>query len=50
MQSEPLNVDHKPELKEESKRILAAGGRIEAFKDPDNEAEFIGPQRVWLAH
>jgi hypothetical protein len=48
MQSEPLNVDHKPEIKEEAERILNAGGRIEAFKDPENEAESIGPQRVWL--
>lgn len=43
MQSEPLNVDHKPEIKEEAERILNAGGRIEAFKDPENEAESIGP-------
>lgn len=28
-----LTVDHKPELEEETKRILANRGRIAAFKD-----------------
>jgi len=28
-----LTVDHKPELEEESKRIIANRGRIAAFKD-----------------
>jgi len=48
MHSEALSIDHKPELTKEAERILNEGGRIEAFKDPDNETQTIGPQRVWL--
>ena len=45
-----MSRDHKPELKEESERILAKGGRIDSFKDYYNNGEPIGPQRVWLKH
>ena len=48
MQSEALSRDHKPEEKDEEERILRCGGRIDAFRDPDNEDEEIGPRRVWL--
>ena len=41
-----LSRDHKPSDKDEAERIKSKGGRIEAFKDEDNE--FIGPQRVWI--
>ena len=44
----PLNVDHKPELELEADRILSAGGRIQAFRDPENTDQWIGPERVWL--
>lgn len=43
-----LNRDHKPELKDESERILKKGGRIDSFRDYYNNGEPIGPQRVWL--
>lgn len=32
----------------ERERIINEGGRIDAFKDPENEGQTIGPQRVWL--
>ena len=38
--------DHKPSETDEAKRILKAGGRIEAFQDLDGKP--IGPLRVWL--
>jgi len=42
-----LTRDHKPSEKDEAKRILNKKGRIEAFVD--EEGEYVGPQRVWLA-
>lgn len=42
-----LSNDHKPDLKEEAKRILKSGGRIEPYKQPTGK--FYGPHRVWLA-
>lgn len=44
--SHNLSRDHKPDEKDESARIKKNGGRIEPFRDEDNE--FIGPARVWL--
>jgi serine/threonine protein phosphatase PrpC len=44
----PLSNDHKPELFAESRRIIAAGGRIE--KSKDSTGKFAGPNRVWLRH
>ena len=42
-----LTRDHKPSCKDEAKRVMREGGRIEPYKDP-NTGEFIGPLRVWL--
>jgi serine/threonine protein phosphatase PrpC len=41
-----LSRDHKPDDKDESTRILRAGGRIEAYQD--EEGNPLGPARVWL--
>jgi len=41
-----LSRDHKPCDKEEHKRIISKGGRVEPFKDENGE--FVGPPRVWL--
>lgn len=43
-----LSIDHKPDMAEESKRILGMGGRIDTFHDSSNNDEPIGPYRVWL--
>jgi serine/threonine protein phosphatase PrpC len=45
---QPLSIsrDHKPSEPEEKERILSSGGRVEAFKNEDNED--VGPLRVWL--
>ena len=48
IEATPLGRDHKPELKDESERILKKGGRIDSFRDYYNNGEPIGPQRVWL--
>jgi len=43
-----LSRDHKPDLEDESERILGKGGRIEAYQD--EEGNSLGPARVWLRH
>ena len=41
----PLSIDYKPEIPEETKRILMCGGEVRQLK---NElGEYIGPYRVW---
>jgi len=45
-QAVALSRDHKPDLPDEKKRILASNGRVEACKGADGNT--IGPQRVWL--
>jgi serine/threonine protein phosphatase PrpC len=44
--SHDLSRDHKPSDKDESERIIKRRGRIEPFRDEDDQ--FIGPARVWL--
>jgi len=44
--SHDLSRDHKPSEKDEAERIIKRRGRIEPFRDENNE--FIGPARVWL--
>lgn len=44
----PLSRDHKPDDPEESKVILAGGGRIDSYRD--QQGNQIGPMRVWLKH
>ena len=46
--AEELSKDHKLDLEVECERVLAAGGRVESFKDTLNPNESIGPRRVWL--
>ena len=41
----PLSRDHKPEIKEESQRIVRSGGRVEKFTENGVKS---GPYRVWL--
>ena len=41
----PLSIDYKPDLPEEKRRILVAGGEVEKLKCEDGE--WIGPYRVW---
>jgi len=45
-QAVALSRDHKPDLADEKKRILASNGRVEACKGADGNT--IGPPRVWL--
>ncbi|KAL8443353.1 hypothetical protein Emed_006877 [Eimeria media] len=44
-QAVELTRDHKPDLQDERRRILAAGGRIAALQE---DGEPCGPLRVWL--
>ena len=44
--SENLSRDHKPNEEDEMKRILSNGGRIQPYKDENNNP--IGPERVWV--
>mmetsp|Transcript_28424 Transcript_28424/g.20533 ORF Transcript_28424/g.20533 Transcript_28424/m.20533 type:complete len:223 (-) Transcript_28424:87-755(-) len=44
----PLSEDHKADLPEETRRILASNGRIEHYKGA--RGEDVGPARVWLKH
>lgn len=41
-----LSRDHKPDEEDEAARILARGGRIEAYRDENGDP--LGPARVWL--
>ena len=41
----PLSIDYKPELPEESNRIMMAGGVVEQMKDDFGQP--VGPYRVW---
>lgn len=41
----PLSRDHKPEIKEESQRIIRCGGRVDKFSENGIKS---GPYRVWL--
>ena len=41
-----LSKDHKPSDPTEAAKIKKCGGRIEPYKDENNQ--FIGPARVWL--
>lgn len=42
----PLTRDHKPDDPIEAKVILAAGGRIDSYRD--SHGNKVGPERVWL--
>ena len=42
----PLSIDFKPELPEETNRIVMAGGEVEQMKDEYGEG--LGPDRVWV--
>ena len=44
--SQNLSRDHKPSEEDEMKRILSNGGRIQPYKDENNNP--IGPERVWV--
>ena len=43
-----LSRDHKPECEDEEIRIIQSGGRVDSYRDEDNNNEPIGPKRVWL--
>lgn len=41
-----ISRDHKPSEKDESARIIRAGGRVQQYRDPMSH-ELLGPLRVW---
>lgn len=41
-----LTRDHKPDDSQEAQRIIAAGGRIDSYRDQNGNK--LGPERVWL--
>ena len=41
-----MSNDHKPSEPIEAAKIKKCGGRIEPYRDENNQ--FIGPSRVWL--
>ena len=43
--SKNLTRDHKPSEPDEMDRIIASGGKVEAYRD--NLGNFVGPERVW---
>ena len=43
-----LTRDHKPDDPQESQVIIAAGGRIDSYRD--SQGHKVGPERVWLKH
>ena len=43
--SKNLTRDHKPSEPDEMDRIIASGGKVEAYRD--NYGNFVGPERVW---
>ena len=43
--SKNLTRDQKPSEPDEMDRIIAAGGKVEAYRD--NDGNFVGPERVW---
>ena len=45
LQAVALSIDYKPELPEESKRIMMSGGVIEKIRDEYGQG--VGPFRVW---
>ena len=46
LSGDPLSIDYKPELPEETNRILMAGGVVEQLKDEFGQG--VGPFRVWI--
>ena len=45
LREEPLSIDYKPDLPEESERIIMAGGVVEPMTDEFGQG--VGPLRVW---
>ena len=45
LNSVPLSMDYKPEIPEESNRIMMAGGVVEQMKDDFRQP--LGPYRIW---
>ena len=45
-ETDALTRDHKPDDADEAKRILDNNGRIDSYRDQNNNP--LGPLRVWL--